>query len=123
MPVIQLTGTLDYSQFMFFMRCMRISRNLKNVKGLCLQISSEGGSGVKADTIAKLSRDFCDERGIKLYTFVDKYATSAAMLPLASSDLVYVHPESILGGCQATTSQFVSTADYGIKRWDAEGGE
>lgn len=122
-PVIQLSGALDFTNYMFFLRCMRVCRNKSNLAGLCLQISSQGGSGVRADVMAKMCRDFCDQRGIKLYTFVDKYACSAAMLPLASSDRVYVHPESIVGGCLATASRFVSTDGYGVELWNAKSSE
>lgn len=122
-PVIQMYGPLDVAQYYFIRRCLRLSKGTSRVQAMCIQLSSEGGSGVQADTISKMLREYCDDQGIKLYTFVDKYACSAAMLPLVASDKVFVQPESILGGCHATTSHLQSTESYGISTWNTSGNE
>lgn len=117
-PIVQLTGALDARSVFFVKRCIRLAAAKRNLKAMAVLVSSEGGSGAQADTIAHLLREFCDQKGIKLYGFVDTYACSAALLPIAAADQVFVQPDSIIGGCNASAGHFRLEKDIGISTWD-----
>jgi ClpP class serine protease len=122
-PIVQLSGGIDFKTVHFVKRSIRLAAAKRNLSAMAVLISSEGGSGAQADIVAHLLREFCDQKGIKLYGFVDKYACSSALLPLAAADHVFVHPDSILGGCAASASHFKLDKTLGLTSWDSSSHE
>lgn len=122
-PVLQLIGAIDYKTVVSVKESITIAKNQKNLKAMALLISSEGGSGAQADIAAHLLREFCDQKGIPLYGFVDRYACSSALLPLAAADHIIVQPDSILGGCAASAGHLRLTSDLGISTWETNQNE
>lgn len=117
-PIVQLSGVIDAQTVTFVKRCIKLAASKRNLKAMAVIVNSEGGSGAQADTVAHLLREFCDQKGVKLYGFVDTYACSAALLPIAAADKVVVQPDSVIGGCNAFAGHFKLNKTLGISTWD-----
>jgi ClpP class serine protease len=99
----------------------RISR--ANVQALSIVLDTNGGSPVLADIMTHDLKTFCEERDIKLYTFIEERATAGAVIPISISDRVYALNSSVIGRFGPEASQLRLGTDLGLKTWTSEGGQ
>lgn len=117
--VFKLQGPLDNTKVHFLHKAIENLDWMRNVKAVACVIESNGGSGVQADLMTKILRDYCDKKAIPLYSFAETECLGGAMIPLLSADKVFAQKYAILGRLTAGTSVISSTETYGIKRWTA----
>lgn len=108
---IQIDGVLTYKPVMTFCGPAGVSYQGvledaqalidSGVDTLLMTFSSPGGQAAHCFTTALDLRHMCDEAGVKLISYIDLQACSAALALSVVADEVYIHPSAVTGsiGC------------------------
>ena len=85
---------------------------------IILTFASPGGAAAHCFTTCEALREMADEAGVKLVSYIDEQAASAALALSVISDEVYIHPSASTGsiGCVVVLiDQSKALADAGLK--------
>lgn len=90
----------------------------EGVDTILMTFSSPGGAAAHCFTTCQELRDIADDNNVKLISYIDEMAASAALALSVIADEVYIHPSATTGsvGCVCcVVDQSKALADAGIK--------
>ncbi len=86
---------------------------------VALTINSPGGSPVQSSLIAARIRRLADEKGIKVYAFVEDVAASGGYWLASAADEIWIDPNSVVGSIGVISAGFGFQdliSRYGVER-------
>merc|ERR1711990_829964 len=79
---------------------------LKNVKAVCLQINSPGGSPVQSELICKRLQNLSASKDVPVYAFVEDVAASGGYYIACGASEIYASESSIVGSIGVISQSF-----------------
>jgi len=79
---------------------------VKNLKAVCLQINSPGGSPVQSELVAKRIQSLASEKELKVYAFVEDVGASGGYFIACAANEIYASESSIVGSIGVVSFRF-----------------